>query len=113
METSPSVFPFFCASLNLSVSIIYYGLEGVILWGSITVQPVPYSVGGGGGGGGGPEFHGLQVTSFLGVCKQLSPGKFGGPRSEARCEAETSFFSVAFTVLLGAGWGPKFLEKKP
>jgi len=41
METSPSVFPFFCASLNLSVSIIYYGLEGVILWGSITVQSLP------------------------------------------------------------------------
>ena len=33
METSPSVFPFFSASLNLSAEIIYYGLEGVILWG--------------------------------------------------------------------------------
>ena len=41
METSPSVFPFFSASLNLIASIIYYGLEGVILWGSITVQSVP------------------------------------------------------------------------
>ena len=41
VETSPSVFPFVSASLNLSASIIYYGLEGVILWGSITVQSVP------------------------------------------------------------------------
>ena len=49
METSPSVFRFFSASLNLSASIIYYGLEGVILWGSITVQSVPYSAGSGGG----------------------------------------------------------------
>ena len=40
-------------------------------------------------------------------------GKFSGTRSEARCEAETSFSSVAFTVLLGAGWDPKFLEQKP
>ena len=31
METSPSFFPFFSASLNFSASIIYYGLEGVIL----------------------------------------------------------------------------------
>ena len=37
-----SVFPFFSASLNLSASVIYYDLEGVILWGSITVQSVPY-----------------------------------------------------------------------
>ena len=37
----PSVFSFVTASLNLSASIIYYGLEGVILWGSITVQSVP------------------------------------------------------------------------
>ena len=41
VETSPSVFPFVSASLNLSASIIYYGLEGVILWGSILVQSVP------------------------------------------------------------------------
>ena len=39
--------------------------------------------------------------------------KFRGTRSEARCEAETSFSSVAFTVLLGAVWDPKFLEQKP
>jgi len=39
--------------------------------------------------------------------------KFIGTRSEARCEAETSFSSVAFTVLLGAVWDPKFLEQKP
>ena len=37
-----SVFPFFSASLNLSASVIYYDLEGVTLWGSITVQSVPY-----------------------------------------------------------------------
>ena len=36
-----------------------------------------------------------------------------GARSEARCEAETSFSSVAFTVLLGAGLDRKFLEQKP
>jgi len=41
VETSPSVFPFVSASLNLTASFIYYGLEGVILWGSITVQSVP------------------------------------------------------------------------
>ena len=29
------------ASPNLSASIIYYGLEGVNLWGSITIQSVP------------------------------------------------------------------------
>ena len=40
-------------------------------------------------------------------------GKFSGTRSEARCEAETSFSSVSFTVLLGAGWDAKFLEQKP
>ena len=34
-------------------------------------------------------------------------GKFSGARSEARCEAETSFSSVAFTVLLWAGYYPK------
>ena len=33
--------PIVSASLDLSASIIYYGLEGVILWGSITVQSVP------------------------------------------------------------------------
>ena len=47
METSRYVFPFVSASLNLSASIIYYGLEGVILWGSITVLSVPQSAGGG------------------------------------------------------------------
>ena len=31
VETSPSVFPFVSASLNLSASIIYFGLDGVIL----------------------------------------------------------------------------------
>ena len=41
VETSPSLFSFVSASLNLSASIIFYGLEGVILWGSITVQSVP------------------------------------------------------------------------
>ena len=41
VETSPSVFPFVSASLNLRASIMYYGLDGVILWGSITVQSVP------------------------------------------------------------------------
>ena len=51
MKTSPFIFRFFSASLNLSASIIYYGLEGVILWGSITVQSVPYSVESGGGVG--------------------------------------------------------------
>ena len=56
-----------------------------------------------GWGGGGAGFDGLKVISFLRVCQQLSPGEFGGARSEARCEAETLFFSVAFTVLLGAG----------
>ena len=40
-------------------------------------------------------------------------GKFSGTRSEARCEAETSFSSVALTVLLGTVWDPKFLEQKP
>ncbi|SBO15109.1 hypothetical protein ANAPC1_01487 [Anaplasma phagocytophilum] len=39
--------------------------------------------------------------------------KFSGTRSEARFEEETSFSSGAFTVLLGAGWDPKFLEQKP
>ena len=39
--------------------------------------------------------------------------EFSGTTSEARCEAETSFSSVAFTVLLGAGWDPQFLEQKP
>jgi len=82
--------------------------------GKITVKSVPYSAGwGGGAGGGGAGFHGPQVTSFLRVCHQLSPAKVSGAQSEARCEAETSFISVAFTVLLGAGWGPKFLEQKP
>ena len=33
--------PIVSASLNLSSWIMYYGLEGVILWGSITVQSVP------------------------------------------------------------------------
>ena len=37
-----SVFPFFSASLNLSASIIYYGLDGMFLWGSMTVQSVWY-----------------------------------------------------------------------
>ena len=40
-------------------------------------------------------------------------GKFSGTMDEVRCEAETSFSSVAFTVLLGAGWDPKFLEQNP
>ena len=63
---------------------------------------------------GGAGFDGPQIMSFLRVCQQLSPGQFGGARSEARCEAETLFFfSVAFTVLLGAGCGPKFLEQIP
>ena len=109
METSPSVFPLFSASLNLSASVIYYGLKGVILWGSITVQSVTYSM----GSGGGAVFDVTQVTSFLRMCQQLWPWEFGGARSETRCEAEISFFSVAFTVLLGVGWGPKFLEQKP
>ena len=65
METSPSVSPFVSASLNLSASIIYYGLEGVILWGSISVQSVPYSTGGGGGAG----FDGPQITTFLRLCQ--------------------------------------------
>ena len=41
VETSPSVFLFFSASLNLSASIMYYGLQGVIFRGSRTVQSVP------------------------------------------------------------------------
>ena len=41
VETSPSVFPFVSASLNLSASIMYYGLQGVIFRGSRTVQSVP------------------------------------------------------------------------
>ena len=48
---------------------MYYGLEGVILWGSITVQSVPSSEGGGGGDGAG--FDGPQVTSCLRVCQHL------------------------------------------
>ena len=55
VETSPSVFPFVSAYWNLSASIIYYGLEGVILWGSITVQSVPSSEGGGEGDGRGRD----------------------------------------------------------
>jgi len=39
--------------------------------------------------------------------------KYSSTRSEAKCEAETSYSSVAFTVLLGAGWDPKFPEQKP
>ena len=35
-------FQFFSASVNLSASIIYYGLEGMSLWGSMTVQSVWY-----------------------------------------------------------------------
>jgi len=45
VKISP-VFPFVSASLNLSASVIYYDLEGVILWGSITVECVPQSAGG-------------------------------------------------------------------
>ena len=41
VKTSPSVFPFVSSSLHLSTSIIYDGLDGVILWGSITVESVP------------------------------------------------------------------------
>ena len=69
VETSPSVFPFVSASLNLSASILYYGLEGVILGGSITVLYIPLSAGGGGGRGAG--FDGPQVKSFLRVCQHL------------------------------------------
>ena len=36
-----------------------------------------------------------------------------GTRSEARSEAETSFSSLAFTVLFGAGSDAIFLEQKP
>ena len=44
VSTSASVLPifFFPASLNLSASIIYYGLDGMFLWGSMTVQSVWY-----------------------------------------------------------------------
>ena len=43
VSTSASVCPiFFPASLNLSASIIYYGLDGMFLWGSMTVQSVWY-----------------------------------------------------------------------
>ena len=48
----------------------------------------------------------------LGVPAPMA-GKFSGTRSEARCEAETSFSSVSFTVLLVAGWDPQFPEQKP
>ena len=41
VKTSPCVFPFVSASLHLSTSLIYDGLEEVIFWGSITVQSVP------------------------------------------------------------------------
>ena len=65
----------------------------------------------GGWGWGGAGFDGPQVTSFLRVCQPMA-GKVSGTRSEARSEADISFCSVAFTVLLGAGRDPKFLEKK-
>ena len=43
VSTSASVLRiFFSASLNLSASIIYYGLDGMFLWGSMTVQSVWY-----------------------------------------------------------------------
>ena len=53
----------------------------------------------------------MDHMSYLSLgCAGSYDGKFSGTRSEARCEAETSFSSVAFTVLLGAGSDPKFLE---
>ena len=45
-------------------------------------------------------------------CASTYAWEFSGTTSEARCEAETSFSSLAFTVLLGARWDPKFLEQK-
>ena len=56
----------------------------------------------------------MDHMSYLSLgCAGSYDGKFSGTRSEARCEAETSFSSVDFTVLMGAGWDPKFLEQKP
>ena len=50
---------------------------------------------------GGAGFDGPQIMSFLRVCQQLSPGQFGGARSEARCEAETLFFFSGFHCPIG------------
>ena len=110
METSTSVFPFVSVSLNLSASIIYEGLEGVIMSGSITVESVPKSAGGGGGVG----LDLMDHKSHLSLgCASTYAWEFSGTTSEARCEAEPSFSSLDFTVLLGAGWDPKFPEQRP
>ena len=45
-------------------------------------------------------------------CASTYGWEVSGTRSEGRSEADISLSLVAFTVLLGAGWDPKFLEKK-
>jgi len=56
----------------------------------------------------------MDHMSYLSLgCAGSYDGKFSGTRSEARCEAETSFSSVAFTVLLGAGGIPSFWSRSP
>ena len=64
--------------------------------------------------GGGVGLDLMDHKSHLSLgCASTYAWEFSGTTSEARCEAETSFSSVSFTVLLGAGWGAKFLDQKP
>jgi hypothetical protein len=109
METSPSFFPFFSASLNFSASIIYYGLEGVILWGSISVQSVPYSTGGGGGAG----FDESQVTSFLRVCQHLWLGSSVVPGLKPDVRQRLPFSQWLSLSYWGQGGVPSFWSGSP
>ena len=111
METSCSVFPFVSASPNLSASIIYYGLEGVILWGSITVQSVPSSEGGGGEDGAG--FDGPQVTSCLRVCQHLWLGSSVVSRLKPDVRQRLPFPHWLSLSYWGQGGIPSFWSRSP
>ena len=111
METSTSVFPFVSASPNLSASIIFYGLEGVILWGSITVQSVPSSEGGGGEDGAG--FDGPQITSFHRMCQHLWLGRSVVPGLKPDVRQRLPFPHWLSLSYWGQGGMPIFLSRSP
>ena len=99
-------FQFFSASVNLSASVIYYGLEGVFLWGSMTVQSVWY-----------PEVgldlmdHKSHLSSGCAITYHRGRGLVeGGLKLDVR--HRLPLFSMAFSNLLGAGWGLKFSEQR-